>query len=421
MSAKQRKKDLFSVFFVACLDNFGFGIVFILFAPLMLNPSYGMLSPDATVGTRNLSLGLLFLSFPLTQFFGAPLFGDIADRFGRKFAFYLTIIGITFGYLLSGIAIAFHSFTWLLISRLISGLCAGNLSICLATIADLSPNEKARARNFGFVTVVWGISWPVAMIVGGYLSDPKISPYFNPALPFYLTAFLSLISLILIGKFFKETHEREPGLKLDLIKGIHNILEALAIVKMRRYFLIILFWTLGWGLSVQWFGVFSIEKFQSTQEAISWGLIAQGVLWTLGGSILNPLLLKRYSTKITCLVGLAQAILFILIATLSNKFVLFGLLYSFAAIGSSFALSNSLNLLSVSAPKNIQGKAMGLSQSMMALGWFLVPIAGGLLGNLDINLFYPIAALFLALAFLLLLTKKRSLSAGDRKHGVSLH
>lgn len=391
---------------MACLDNFGFGIVFVLFAPLILNPIYGLVGPEASLGMKSLILGLLFVAFPLTQFFGAPLLGDVADRFGRKMAFYLTIIGVTFGYLLSGAAIAGHNLAWLFISRLISGFCAGNLSICLASIADLSPNEKIRARNFGFVSVVWGFSWPISMLVGGYLSDPTISPYFNPSLPFYLTAIFSLISLILIRNMFHETHAGSAGHKIDLIKGIHNIMQAVRLASLRRYFIIVLFWTLGWGLSVQWYGVFAIEKFQLSQQGITWGLILQGLLWTLGGSFLNPILLKRYSTKKTCLIGLAGAILFILLASFANSFIFFTSMYALAAVGASFALSNALNLISIASPKSIQGKTMGLSQSMMSFAWFLVPIAGGILGNVNVSLFYPIAAIFSIFAWVLLITKK---------------
>lgn len=407
MNLKDRRKNLFSVLFVACLDNFGFGLVFVMFAPLILNPMYGIVGSDVSLGTKNLILGLLFVAFPLTQFFGAPLLGDIADRFGRKLAFYLTIIGITLGYLLSGAAIAGHSLIWLFISRLISGFCAGNLSICLAAIADLSLNEKTRARNFGYVSVVWGFSWPIAMLVGGYLSDPTISPYFNPSLPFYLTAVFSLFSLILIKTMFHETHKRKGTHKLDLIKGIHNVMQALHLANLRRYFMVVLLWTLGWGLSVQWYGVFSIEKYRITQEAISWGLIVQGLLWTLGGSFLNPLLLKRYTTKTACLIGLSWTVLFLVMSSFASTFILFTTLYAVSAIGASFALSNALNLVSIAAPQAIQGKAMGLSQSMMSLSWVLVPIAGSVLGNLNVNLFYPIAAVLLLFAWILLIAKRQ--------------
>ncbi len=402
----QREKTLFSVLFVACIDNFGFGLVFILFAPLILNPEFGMLSPTTDLSQRNLLLAILFLSFPLMQLLGAPLLGDIADRMGRKKAFYATILGTSLGYLLSALAISIHSYAFLLVSRLITGFFAGNLSICLASIADLSHDEKSRARNFSWVTVVWGFSWPLAILVGGYLSDSTISSYFNPALPFYITFALSIISLAIIAKLFKETHVREKHVRIDLLKGIHNVILALKIKEIRPFFFILLLWTIGWGLTIQWYGAYSIEKFHVSQEIISWGLIIQGTFWVIGGSFLNPPLLKRFSTRITGVIGLAIAIVFTIACSFAMTFWSFSWIYFFGALGAAFALSNTMNLCSLSAPKAIQGKAMGLSQSMMSLGWFIVPILGALLGNLDLVLFYPIAAVLLLIACVMLLKQK---------------
>ncbi|MCK4934792.1 MAG: MFS transporter, partial [Simkaniaceae bacterium] len=182
------KTSLLPVYFVFFLDNFGFGLVFAIFGPLILNPEFGMLSPGMTAGERNIFLGILFAAFPLTQLFGAPIVGDIADRFGRKKAFYITILGTTLGYILSGAAITFHSYSFLFFSRLVTGFFAGNLSICLASIADLSPDEESRAKNYGMISTLGGVSWILSMLIGGFLSDPKALTFANPSIPFFLTA-----------------------------------------------------------------------------------------------------------------------------------------------------------------------------------------------------------------------------------------
>ncbi|HSW86479.1 MAG TPA: MFS transporter [Rhabdochlamydiaceae bacterium] len=392
VSRHHRRSSLFAIFFVASLDNFGFGIVFILFAPLILDSSYGMLSPETALTFRNLILGVLFAAFPFTQFFGAPILGDYADRFGRKIAFYVSIVGTTIGYCLSAIAIDIHHVYLLIFSRLFTGFFAGNLSICLASIADLSPDEKTRGKNYGLVGVVWGVSWPIAMIVGGYLSDPKISPYFNPALPFWITAFLSILSLLAIYYYLIETHKGEKTVKIELLKALKDIKISLEVRAMRPFFVVLLFWTIGWGLSVQWYGAFSIEKFGVGQQLISWALIIQGLFWVCGGSFVNPFLLQRISSWRTGLIGLSWTAIFILFSSFGASFWIFSAVYWVSAIGAAFALSNSLNLISLASPEKMQGRAMGLSQSMMSLGWFIVPIIGSILGNLDPIFFHVIAA-----------------------------
>lgn len=398
-----RAKSLFSAYSIICLDNFGFGIVFILFAPLILDGKYGMVNPETTDGMRNIILGILFATFPLAQFFGAPFFGDFADFFGRKKALYLTVFGTTVGYLFSGFAIIEQSIIFLIISRLVTGFFAGNLGICLAVISDLSPNEKTRAKNFGIVTIIFGISWPFAILVGGYLSDPTLSKSFTPDIPFWITAALSILSLLILKILFIETHA-EKLVHFSFTKGVKDIVHAFKIQKMRPYLFVVLLWTLGWFLAVQWYADYSLERFSVSQELISWGLIFMGFLWCLGGAIVNPLLLRKYSILQVTLISFCFSTFFLFLSSFFN-FHLFSLFFSIAAITGSVVMSNALNLVSISSPKEIQGLSMGIGQSMMSLGAIIVPLIGGLLGKTDIQLLYPTSALFFCIGLGVILKK----------------
>ncbi len=407
----EKRRSFFSILFVTAMDNFGFGLVFVMFAPLMLLPQYTFLPPEASIGVRNFYLGVLFVAFPLTEFFGAPILGDIADRAGRKKSLYLSILGTVFGFLLSGVACLLWSLPLLIISRVISGFFAGNLSICMSAIADLSPTEKLRSRNFGIVTVVWGLSWNFAMLLGGYLSDPTKSRFFNPALPFWVTAALTLLSLVILLKYYTETHPTHQKHPFNLALGIHNIKEAFLIKEVRPFFLLLLFWSIGWGISGQWFGTYSLLEFRVTQEAVSWGLLIQGCFWMIGGAVLNPLLLKRYNSLKIAKIAFIFASSFLIIAGIGKTYFSFCLSYWLAAIFSSFAFSNSMNLASIHAPAAVQGKIMGLSQSMMSLGFVIVPIIGSYLGATNPKWFYPVAGLILSLALFVLLLQKRKKQA----------
>ena len=140
------------------------------------------------------------------------------------------------------------------------------------------------------------------MLVGGYLSDPKVYHYFSPELPLYITGVLSLISLILLSKLFVETRPGEGSVKFDFLKGVHNIKEALSLKEVRPYFFVLLFWTVGWGLSVQWYVAYGIQRFGVSQTHMALFLLFQSVFWTLGASFINPFLLKRFSSRKTALV-----------------------------------------------------------------------------------------------------------------------
>lgn len=406
----QRKRTLFSILVVVCIDNFGFSLVFSLFAPLLLNPDYGFLNPSMGIPERQLWLGILFLAFPFSQFFGAPLLGDLADSYGRKKVFYITIIGTMLGFFFSGVAIAFKSYIFLFVVRLLTGFFAGNFSICLSSIADLSHDAKSRAKNFSYATVIGGISWPIAILIGGYFSDPTVSSYFSPQLPFYIATGMSLFSLWFIAKLFTETHPKRAHFHINLFQGVHHIITAIKIKAMRPYFFVLLFWMTGWGLTVQWYPVYSTDRFKASQELVSWGLVLQGVFWVIGGLFINRFLLKRWTwtSKPIALLGLIWAAVFVCASHFGNVFWSFSWIYFMAPLGSSIAMSNILNLLSLSAPDEIQGKVMGFSQSMLALGWIIVPLIGAWIGDVNVSLYYLVAAAILFLGFLSLLPQKSS-------------
>ncbi len=404
------RRSFFSLLFVIAIDNFGYALVLILFAPLMLSPEYHLLPEGTSVAVRNIYLGVLFITFPLTQFLGAPILGDYADRFGRKKALYISIIGVIIGFLLSGIACLIRSVSFLIISRLFTGFFAGNQAICMSAVADISPNEKIRSKNFGIVTVAFGVSFILSMLVGGYFSDPVVSKFFNPSLPFWITAVLTLLSLIAVRKFYTETHKTKEKASFDLLKSMHNIVIAFKIKEVRPYFLVILAWNLGWGISIQWFSDYSLLEFKVSQLAITWGLSIFGLFWMLGGLLVNPLLLKRYNSLMIASVGFFFTSLFLFLMMAFEQYTLFCLMYSLSAIFSACAFSNSLNLVSINAPEEVQGKMMGISQSMLSLGRMITALLGGYLVVKNTEFLFPFAAIVLLIALLILVVKRLKIS-----------
>lgn len=401
-------KNLISALAITFLDNFGLSIVFILFAPLILNPEYGFFSSTVSTGSKNLLLGILIGVFPFFLFFGAPFWGDIGDLWGRKQALVWTILGTILGHLLTAAAIVFQSYLFLLVARAFSGFLSGNVSICLATISDISPDPQTKGRNFGLLTVFLGMGWILAMLVGGYLSDPTLSAYFSPALPFFLAALMTFLGYLIVQFLFVETGRLHPGIHFDLMKSIHDIQSALQIKPMRPFLYVIFFWSLGWFSTFQWFTPVSLERYHVSQELISSHLLALGICWIIGGVVLNPLFLKKYSSRTLSI----YSVLFLAIAVglcgISSEYWLFSFFFAISALAGSISLSNILNEVATSAPLSVQGKAMGFAQSFQALAGIIVPFAGGMIANLSIAAIYPLNAALLVISFLLLWSRKVS-------------
>src|SRR3989338_7807011 len=102
MTSFSRAKALFSVYFIASIDNIGFCMVFVLFPPLLLNPDYGFMAQNPSFMGKLIAMGALYAAFPIGQFIGSPIIGELADRFGRKKLFLSTIFCTILGYLLTG-------------------------------------------------------------------------------------------------------------------------------------------------------------------------------------------------------------------------------------------------------------------------------------------------------------------------------
>ena len=411
------KGAFFAIYFIIFMDNFGFSVLFNILAPLVLLPQYGMDTVSFSHATQNVILAIVFGIFPLTQFIGSPLIGDFADHFGRKKAFYITILGCTLGYFLSALSCYLHSMTLLIISRFLSGFFAGNLSISLASIADLSLDEKKRAKNYAHVTTLFGVSWILAMVLGGYISNPDVTGSFGPTLDFLVTGCLSFLSLIAVMLFFEETRVTKEKFVFNLWEGIQNVLEIFHLKSLRILYLIYFGWVIGWGMSIQWLPAYSIEVYHSSVAVITTWMVILGITWTLGSSTLNHFMLKKWNSLAIATIGIICSALLLFSTLFIPWQALFGLVLSIAAIFSAFTLSNTMNLISTSASADIQGKVMGLSQSTMSLGWLVSSICAAIINSININMMYGFTSTIFLITMVLLIYLFLKRGRGESKNG----
>ncbi len=397
--------SLLPVYFVLFIDNFAFAIIFAIFGPLFVDPSFGFVGSGTSMATKNMLLGIALAIFPLGQLVGAPLLGDIADRFGRKKTFYITILGAATGMSLSGFSIMMHSYTLLLLTRLITGFFSGNLSLCLASIADLSPDEKTRAKNFSVLIIITGISWMLAIFSGGIFSNKHFSEHFNPALPFFVTALLFIFTFFTIVYFFKETHKTGEKFHIDLLEGFRDVINTFKIKKLQLLYLMYMLWILGWGIAFQWYSPFAIQEFRTSPIAVDWGLLVVGITWMFGGYTVNNFLIKRWHAPPLIVIGHALTTLCLFGMASADSFYPFAIFFGLGCIPSAFAWPNILNLISINAPENIQGKIMGISQSSQSLGFIFATILGGIVAGINLKSMYYFATFFIFISFILILIK----------------
>lgn len=401
------RRSLYPVLIVYFLDVFGLAVVYPVFSPLLLKPEFGFISNYTTLFERTLAFWFLIACFPIAQIFGSPLIGEFSDMYGRKKAFVATILGTGIGYLLTALAIEYQILSLLFISRLWTGFFAGNLTICLATVTDISTDEHSRAKNFGLIGGVGGFSFILAILAGGALYTAKSGTGLHPSLPFFLIALISLVNLILMLILFKESFIPNSFLsRPNPIKGLNNIISALRNKPLRMSYLIYFFFVLCWVTSMQDLPGYLIHVYGMGANAITWTFIANGLIWSLANLVVNPFLADRFQphkTLLICLILLGV----LLIALLPEKFPVFIAVFLLGVFCASLSWTNCIATVSLSAPKDIQGAILGVNQSLSAAASIAGPFIGGIVGSFDSHLTYVFTGLCGLVAALLLYKNQR--------------
>ena len=152
---RQGHSPLAIVFTTVFMDLVGFGMI------IPLQAIFG-----ETLGASGWSLGLIGAAYPIAQFFFAPLWGQLSDRFGRRPIILMSLTGSTLAYLGFSYAIFSHSLWLLIFTRFMQGLFAANISAAMAYIADVTPPEK-RAGGMALIGAAFGIGFTVGPTLGG--------------------------------------------------------------------------------------------------------------------------------------------------------------------------------------------------------------------------------------------------------------
>jgi EmrB/QacA subfamily drug resistance transporter len=167
----------------------------------------------------------VFAIYTLTTSVTTPIYGKLADLFGRKIIFIIGVILFVAGSMLSGAA---HSMSQLIWFRAFQGIGAGAvMPVTFTIIGDLFPGEQ-RAKMAGLFSSIWGIAGLLGPLVGGFFVDQVSWRWI-----FYINLPVGLISLVLISVFFHETLNEKKKRKIDYLGaitftiGISSLLYAL--------------------------------------------------------------------------------------------------------------------------------------------------------------------------------------------------
>jgi len=175
---QSRKHALAFIAVTLLLDTIGFGLIMPVYPRLLVEITGESLSRAAVYG------GWLGFVYAAMQFVGAPILGNLSDRYGRRRVLLIAIGALGIDYIVMGFA---PTLAWLFVGRAIAGAAGASFTPAYAYVADISPPEK-RAQNFGVVSAAFGIGFIIGPAIGGLLGS------LGPRAPFFAAAALSLIN-----------------------------------------------------------------------------------------------------------------------------------------------------------------------------------------------------------------------------------
>ncbi|MBM4041127.1 MAG: multidrug efflux MFS transporter [Planctomycetes bacterium] len=322
------------------------------------------ITDDAAVarwsGYVNGAAGLTMAAF-------APIWGVVADRYGRRPMVLRSMYGGVLVLLLMSVA---QNVYHLLAFRLLQGMLTGTIAALVALVASEAPRERA-GYALGVMQSAVFVGFSAGPLIGGVLSDAL-----GYRAMFALSSLLLLAGGLLVQFGIRETFVAAPAAArgerdgFRAVLGAQGFIAAVVVLLSLRYANSITAPT--FGLFVE--GIYGRGKFTDTVVGL---LNAVGGFSAAIGSFMLGGLSDRWGHKrlliASCVFGGMVSAGYSLVATvwqLGGLRILFGL-------GAAGILPAANAIIRHITEDHNMGRAYGVTTSAGSLGWMLGSLSGG--------------------------------------------
>lgn len=357
---RSNRRPLLVLFLTVLLDLVGFGIV------LPLLPLYA----DG-FGASGAMVGLLVTVYSVAQFFMAPLWGRLSDRFGRKPILVLGLLGSALAYLVFAWS---RNLTWLFASRILAGIGGATIPVAEAYIADVTPPER-RAGNMGLIGAAFGLGFTIGPALGGVLAGVSFEA------PGYLAAALCLVNALVAATLIRETlpRARREALR-PLAAAGHPVVamaRALRLPDLRRVLVLYFLFTVAFAVIQPTLSLFGQARFGLDDREVGYLFAFLGLVSAVvQGGLVRRLVPRFGEVRLIRLSGVPFVLGLTLLAVAPSLPILL-LALGILAVGYGGALPPVLGLVSRVAPDHVQGGVLGVGQSVGSLARIVGPLAAG--------------------------------------------
>lgn len=372
------KSPLLILFVTIFIDFLGFGILVPIIPSLFTlpdSPSY-LLSAGTSIETGYILMGLLLAIFFIGQFFISPILGELSDRYGRKKVLIGSVLGSAVSFFIFGLGVTTLNIVLVFIGRTINAFTSSIIAVSQASIADITAPAE-RTKNFGLIGAAFGAGFVFGPFLGGTLSNSNLVSWFGPSTPFWVASTLSLVNVIFLALFFRETSTHRTRQTITITHAFKNIRKAFHMRELRMLFTTNFFYQIGWNFFITFFSVFLIIRYGFSQQAIGnyfayvgiWIVISQGFLLRRVPSHIKSEDILRWSILATSVCLILQFF--------TNSWIELLFIIPLLAIANGFSLANMPSMISKMASPEKQGEIMGLNTSVESLARAIPPLISG--------------------------------------------
>ncbi|MGK5521322.1 MDR family MFS transporter [Micromonospora sp. URMC 107] len=154
-----------------------------------------------------------------------PLYGKMADLYGRRPVFLFSIGTFLLGSLLAGLS---QDMTQLIVTRGVQGLGAGGLMTLAFTIISDVVSPRERGRYQGLFGAVFGVSSVAGPLVGGYFAETDWRWIFYINVPLGILAIVVCSRVLRLIPFTRRDHSIDWLGAALLVAGVSCLLLALS-------------------------------------------------------------------------------------------------------------------------------------------------------------------------------------------------
>ena len=377
-------KQLPTLFLIVFINLVGFGVILPVF------PFFGNLVQASPAQTT-----LAMAVYSLGQFIGAPIWGKLSDKYGRRPILIASLIGAIFSYII----MAHASDIWVLgFSRLFGGLMAGNIAAAFAYVGDIT-TPASRPKAMGMIGAAFGLGFIFGPAIGGLMAgnNPDLHDF---AVIGYASAAITAVAAIAAFFLLPESLTAERRAAVAASQTSAKPGEVLAAKPVIWALMLLTLLVIGSAAMMETTLAFFVH------DTFEWGPKQVGLVFggvgiisvTLQGGAAGPLA-KRFGSANLAIAGVSAYAIGLAGMSASATTAMF--IGSLAVMAVGLGLFNPAfqTLTSDQTNDADRGLVMGLTQGSSSLGRIIGPaVSGTLYQNIGHSAPFSIGAAVMLLA-----------------------